>query len=151
MAHLDAGTFEEERQAAGAGAPSAPEPILSTDDLVFEIGLKAVQLLERQKIIERLQKQLAEMGKLVAEAEAARAAARELRESNKALSAKNLEMDKALTAARQELEDAKAQIRELTREVGRLEKKLEDERARAAELAELVESLERKLKRKKKK
>ena len=151
MKELDGGTFDDRQGATGVGDSPIPEPILSVDDLVLEIGLKTVQLLEKQKIIEVLQKKVKELESFVERAKALEATAEELRKSNRALSDKNLEMDKALTTTRQELDRAKAQIKELEREVGRLEERLKVEQSKEAELVGRIEELEKKLKRKKKK
>ena len=150
MKELDGGTFDDRQGGTGVGGSPTPEPVLSVDDLVLEIGLKTVQLLEKQKVIEALQKKVKELESFVERAKALEATTEELRKSNRALSDKNLEMDKALTTTRQELDRAKTQIRELERKVGRLEERLKVEQSKEAELVGRIEELEKKLKRKKK-
>jgi len=82
----------------------AQEPILSTDDLVMEIGVLHVKLMEKERQIELLRKQIEELEKLREENQA-------LKTSNHLLNQRSHELDRALTQARLEIERLQALVR----------------------------------------
>ena len=108
------------------------KPILSTDDLVMEIGVLHVRLMEAQRVISKLKERISQLeaveeenrrlrervaklqnsdpAKWEAEARKLREENEALRASNKLLSQRNQELDQALTEARLELERLAAEV-----------------------------------------
>ena len=78
---------------------------LSTDDLVLMIGEKEIWLRQKDKQIKALAKKVSELRNIGNKLET-------LEKSNKALSDKNIELDRALTEARKERDNLNSLIKE---------------------------------------
>ena len=134
------------RQAAEQAQQAGPQQLVDTDDLVFMIGVKEVELLNRKKHIDLARRTIQSLQAHAAQARQVRDAAQastdkanaeaaELKKSNDSLSSKNIELDRELTKARnnaaeqlrlrlEAMQAAEQRIAELTDQVERREKEI---------------------------
>ena len=100
---------------------------LSTDDLVLMIGEKEIWLRQKDKQIKALAKKVSELRNAGNKLET-------LEKSNKALSDKNIELDRALTEVRKEAKDLNAKVINLNSLIKEKETELQKAKENIAEL-----------------
>lgn len=98
---------KESKEITGPVFPDKIPSVLSTDDLVFEVGKQAVRALNIEKVVDRITAEMNRLRALLASSQQHLEKVPELESSNKSYQEKNRALDLALVDTRRELAGAK--------------------------------------------